>query len=711
MLSDKLKQAIRQAYKAIGENLTHFNPRKQQTLLIAEIAKTLAGEYDKDRKIITIEAGTGTGKSLAYCLGAIPLALSRDKKVCISTATVALQEQLVDKDLPFLKKYAGLNFDFTLVKGRQRYVCRQKLTQAVTTGSGSEPTQVGFTFAEKPDAKDIRTLNSMHKALLDGSWLGDIDSWATNLPHHIWQQVQSDKHSCLKNLSEHTHCPFHKARETMDQAHVLVINHSLLLADLELGGGRILSSPEDTIYIIDEAHHLPKVTRDFSSASITLKGSIEWLTKLRDTGDKMAKLIKSRNAISPALKLGDDCQDLLLEMQKVLNFVEANANVYFLEEESSQGSNFTKKSQNDSQVYRFENGIIPQTLKNWAEDIQSLSKKSLANLNKLYSGLIEAVKDGDTQMYLAEPLLAEAGFMIQRLENLQALWFMYAKTDSDKGAPMARWLERITSKRLDYLLSASPIEVGFTLENMLWSQCEAAVLCSATLRALNSFDHFRFQVGLKNNDGSQYQQVDSPFDYQNNAQLVIANMDNEASAQEFTDEIITKLPRYLEQGSASLVLFSSYWQMNKVAEALRDNSDIEIMVQGELSRQKIIEQHKKRCDDNKISIIFGTQSFSEGLDLPGDYLNNLIITKLPFSVPTSPVEQAQAEYVTAKGGNPFMTLSVPDTSKKLVQACGRLLRNEKDEGVITLLDKRVVTKRYGKQLLDSLPPFSRVFEK
>ncbi|WP_019027864.1 ATP-dependent DNA helicase DinG [Colwellia piezophila] len=710
MLSDKLKQAIRAAYKAIGENLTNFNPRKQQTLLIAEIAKTLAGEYSKDRKIITIEAGTGTGKSLAYCLGAIPLALAKNKKVCISTATVALQEQLVDKDLPFLKKFSGLNFDFTLVKGRQRYVCRQKLTSAVTTGS--EPAQVGFTFAEKPDAKDIRTLNAMHKALLDGTWLGDIDSWKTNLPQHIWQQVQSDKHSCLKNLSEHNHCPFHKARETMDQAHVLVINHSLLLADLELGGGRILSSPEDTFYIIDEAHHLPKVTRDFSSASITLKGSIEWLTKLRETGDKMAKLIKSQSAISPALKLSDDCQDLLMEMQKVLNFIEANANVYFQESnDPSQSNKFTKKSSHDEQVYRFENGIIPQTLKNWAEDLQSLSKKSLAQLNKLYNGLIESVKDGDTQMYLAEPLLAEAGFMLQRLENLQSLWYMYAKTDSEKGAPMARWLERLTAKRQDYLLSASPIEVGFTLEDKLWSKCEGAVLCSATLKALNSFDHFCFQAGLKNNDGSQYQQVDSPFDYQNNAQLIIANMKNEASAPGFTDEVIEKLPKYLEQGNASLVLFSSYWQMNKVAQALRDEHKLEIMVQGEMSRQQIIEQHKKRCDNNKTSIIFGTQSFSEGLDLPGNYLNNLIITKLPFSVPTSPVEQAQAEWITAKGGNPFMTLSVPDTSKKLVQACGRLLRNERDEGVITLLDKRVVTKRYGKQILDSLPPFSRVFEK
>ena len=710
MLTDKLKQIIRQSYKSIGGNLSNFNPRKQQTFLIAEIAKTFAGEYNKDRKIITIEAGTGTGKSLAYCLGAIPLALAKDRKVCISTATVALQEQLVDKDLPFLKKHAGLKFDFALVKGRQRYVCRQKLAQAVTTDSP----QAGFTFAEKPKASDIRTLNAMHKALTDGSWHGDIDSWKDPVPHHIWSQVQSDKHSCLKTLSEHHHCPFHKARETMEQAHVLVVNHSLLLADLELGGGRILSSPDETFYVIDEAHHLPKVTRDHSSATITLRGAIDWLSKLRETGDKMAKLIKSQRAISPALKLSDDCQDLLIEMQKVLTFVDNNASIYFAEtkaKENNINSGFTNK---DEQVYRFDNGIIPKTLKNWAEDCNELSKKSLSNLNKLYSALIEAVKDGDCQMYLAEPVLSEAGFMLQRLENLQALWFMYAKTDSEKAAPMARWIQiqqpTKNSSRQDYLLCASPIEVGFMLEDKLWSQCEGAVLCSATLLALNSFDHFRFQAGLRNNDGSQYQQVTSPFDYKNNAQLVVAKMDNEPSASQFTDELINKLPKYIEQGSSTLVLFSSYWQMEKVAQALRDKHKMKISLQGEHSRQHIIEDHKKRCDSNKNSIIFGTQSFSEGLDLPGDYLNNLIITKLPFSVPTSPVEQAQSEYITAKGGNPFMTLSVPETSKKLVQACGRLLRNEMDEGVITLMDKRVVTKRYGKQLLDSLPPFERVIE-
>ena len=704
VLSDKIKQVIRSSYKAIGENLTNFNPRKQQTFLIAEIAKTLAGDYDKVRKIITIEAGTGTGKSLAYSLGSIPLALSRNKKVCIATATVALQEQLVDKDLPFLKKHSGLDFNFTLAKGRQRYVCRQKLALAV---ANDDSPQAGFTFAEKPQASDIRTLNNMHKALNDNSWPGDIDAWPEPVNHHIWQQIQADKHSCLKHLSDHSHCPFHKARETMEAADVLVVNHSLLLADLELGGGKILPSPEDTFYIIDEAHHLPKVTRDHSSANLTIKGAIDWLGKLQETGDKIAKLVKSNSAISPSVKLADDCQDILLDMQKVLSLIDNNRSLYF---NPSANSNSQFQAQNQTLQYRFENGIIPQTLKNLAEDLTDSSKKCLAHLNKLYNLLMESVKDGDTQMYLAEPLLAESGFMIQRLENFNALWQMYAKTDSEKGAPMARWLEQIEGKRNDYLISGSPIEVGFTLEDMLWSKCEGAVLCSATILALNSFDHFRRQAGLRNDDGSQYQKVDSPFDYQNNAQLVVPKMQYEPSADQFTDELIAKLPEQIKRGKATLVLFSSYWQMDKVVTALREKTKLSILVQGEQSRQKIIETHKALCDKKQDSIIFGTQSFSEGLDLPGDYLTNVIITKLPFSVPSSPVEEAQAEYITAKGGNPFMSISVPETSKKLIQATGRLLRNEKDYGVITLMDRRVVNKRYGKDLLNSLPPFKRVIE-
>lgn len=691
MLSDKIKTTVRQSYKAIGESLENFSPRKQQTLLIAEIAKTLAGEYSKERKIITIEAGTGTGKSLAYSLGAIPLALSRKKKVIISTATVALQEQLVDKDLPFLKEHARLDFNFTLVKGRQRYVCRQKLALACHE---DEEVQAGFSFAQKPKSEDMDQLKAMLTALKDGSWLGDIDSWTSTIPQHIWQQVQCDKHSCLKHLDEHKHCPFHNARESMLMADVLVINHSLLLADLDLGGGKILPEPEDSFYVIDEAHHLPKVTRDHSSASIAIKGAIDWLSKIEVCGDNIAKLVDKRAAIEPSLKLGDYVGDILLDMNKVNEFVTTNAPVYFANEP----------------LVRFEHGIVPKTLKHYAEDLSATSNKALSQINKLYTVLMEAVKEGDVKPYLAESLLAESGFFIQRLENFNALWQMIDKTDHEKAAPLARWLEQIDTKKqqkADVILSASPIEVGFTLEDNLWSKCTGAVLCSATLRALNSFDHFRRQAGLQSNDGTQYLHVDSPFNYQENALLHIPLMRYEPSHDNFTKEICDKLPGILKGESASLVLFSSYWQMEQVAKALRQKHKLSISVQGEHSRQFIIDLHKNRIEKGLSSIVFGTQSFSEGLDLPGKLLTNLVITKLPFAVPTSPVEEAHAEYITAKGGNPFMALSVPETSKKLIQSCGRLLRNEKDSGKITLLDRRVVTKRYGKDLLDSLPPFKR----
>ena len=178
-------------------------------------------------------------------------------------------------------------------------------------------------------------------------------------------------------------------------------------------------------------------------------------------------------------------------------------------------------------------------------------------------------------------------------------------------------------------------------------------------------------------------------------------------------DLIEILPKYLEDNKANLVLFSSYWQMNQVADAL--SSDFikrgwALQVQGESSRAEILKKHKKLVEQKKTSILFGTGSFSEGLDLPGELLENLIITKIPFGVPTSPVEQAHSEYIEKKGGNPFMQITVPDASKKLIQSVGRLLRKERDSGRVTILDRRLVTKRYGQALIDSLPPFKRKIE-
>ncbi|NRD73507.1 ATP-dependent DNA helicase DinG [Shewanella sp. VB17] len=690
MLPADVKTQIRTIYKGISAALPDFRSRREQNYIVAEISKTLAGEYDKQRRIIVVEAGTGIGKSLAYILGSIPLALANKKKVCIATATVALQEQLLHKDLPFFLAQSKLNFTFGLVKGRQRYVCLSKLQLLTGPDDG---TQMAM-WQTKPDNSQIVLLQSLFKQYHEGKWNGERDTLPEQLPDHLWQQIACDKHSCHKQLASHRHCPFHKAREDIDTWDVLIANHSLLFADLELGGGVILPDPEELYYIIDEAHHLPKVARDFSSAQSTLRGAIEWLEKIDKTSSKLQTQIKTNNIIAPVQAMHDHITDLTAQLTLIAHYCDSQ----------------TARFDNQENRFRFEHGKLPEGLLSQAEELATTSTKALKQFNKMQTLLAEAIKDGDIPKQQAEPLLSETGFMLQRLENLQKLWKMMAKVDNAKGAPMARWIELITGKQLDYLFNASPIEVGFMLEKLLWDKAAGVVLCSATLRALNNFDHFTRQVGLSINDGSRFLALDSPFDFKQNATLYLPKMNTEPTDDKYTEELAEQIITLVDGEQATLVLFASYWQMEKVTDLVENKIKTALQIQGTASRQEILTKHKLRCDNNEPSIIFGTGSFSEGLDLPGDYLTNLIITKLPFAVPTSPVEQAHAEYIKIKGGNPFLQLTIPDASRKLIQSCGRLLRKEQDYGRITILDRRLVSKRYGKSLLDALPPFRRVIE-
>ncbi|WP_028768248.1 ATP-dependent DNA helicase DinG [Shewanella fidelis] len=690
MLTADVKTQIRTIYKGISTSLPNFRPRREQNYIVAEISKTLAGEYDKQRRIIVVEAGTGIGKSLAYILGSIPLALASKKKVCIATATVALQEQLLHKDLPFFLQQSGLDFTFGLVKGRQRYVCLSKLEMLVGPDNSSQMAM----WQTKPDQSQVDMLEGLLKDYQDGIWNGERDTLTKPIADHLWQQIACDKHSCHRQLASHRNCPFHKAREDIDTWDVLIANHSLLFADLELGGGVILPEPEDLYYVIDEAHHLPIVARDFSSAQATIRGANDWLEKLTKTTSKLQNQIKSNYIIAPAQSMLDHIGDIAGMLNQVGQFCDAQS----------------AKFDNPENRFRFEHGKLPAALMVLAENLATASNLALKQFNKMVSLLNEAIKDGELPKHQSEALLSETGFMLQRLENLQKLWKMMAKEDSPKGAPMARWIEQLSGKQADYLFNASPIEVGFMLENLLWDKAAGVVLCSATLRALNNFNHFTHQVGLSINDGSRYLALDSPFDFEQNATLFLPKMDCEPTDDKYTDELAKHIVALVEDESASLVLFASYWQMEKVADLVESKIKTGLLIQGTMPRQEILKQHKARCDAGKPSIIFGTGSFSEGLDLPGEYLTNLIITKLPFAVPTSPVEQAHSEYIKIKGGNPFLQLTIPDASRKLVQSCGRLLRKEQDYGRITILDRRLVTKRYGKSLLDALPPFRRVIE-
>ncbi|NVJ54845.1 MAG: ATP-dependent DNA helicase DinG [Vibrionaceae bacterium] len=690
MTASKIQNAVRASYQNLQSQLDNFVPRRAQNYLVAEIVKTLCGEYHKSTRMIVAEAGTGIGKSLSYLMAAIPVALFSNRKVVISTATVALQEQLVNKDLPLYRRITDREFSFILAKGRQRYCCAEKLASA----SGVDGGQLAM-FEQKPKKKDIEQLELMYKKLAQNKWDGDRDSWPKPIKDEIWQMIVSDKHSCNSSMPAHRDCPFQKARSELDKADVVIANHSLVMADADLGGGIILPEPENTIYVFDEAHHLPHVARDHSSAAASLKGAASWLERLNQSVTKFAGMADEKRVSRFRNELQDSVQQLIPSLSQLATRFDP---AHF-----------------EENIYRFENGELPNWLEEEAKELKKLSQKGAQAVAKIADLISERVKDGELSNRLAEPALAELGFYIQRMDNLAQVWNLMAEPTREKGAPLARWLEVSKEREGDFVVNVSPLEVGWQLDQQLWSRCVGAVLVSATMRALNSFSFFCRQAGIseKAEDGVRYLALASPFDYQNQAELLVPKMKYEPQAPQYTDYLIDILPNLIEENKANLVLFSSYWQMNQVSEALSTHfvkRGWALQVQGQESRSEILKKHKTLVQCQKTSVLFGTGSFSEGLDLPGELLENLIITKIPFAVPTSPVEQAHAEYIENRGGNPFMQITVPEASKKMIQSVGRLLRKERDSGRVVILDRRIVTKRYGKALLDSLPPFKRVIE-
>ncbi|NOI58551.1 ATP-dependent DNA helicase DinG [Vibrio coralliilyticus] len=690
MTTSKIQQSIRTSYQNLQSQLDNFVPRRAQNYLVAEIAKSLCGEYHKSTRMIVAEAGTGIGKSLSYLMAAIPVALFNNRKVVISTATVALQEQLINKDLPLYRRLIDREFSFILAKGRQRYCCAEKLAAAC----GADGGQMAM-FDSKPKRKDIEQLELMYKKLAQNKWDGDRDSWPKPISDEIWQSIVSDKHSCNNSMPVHRDCPFQKARSELDKTDVIIANHSLVMADADLGGGVILPEPENTIYVFDEAHHLPHVARDHSSAAASLKGAASWLERLNQSVTKFANLADEKRVGRFRNELQDAVQQLIPSLTQLASRFNAD--------------------QFEDGCYRFENGELPTWLEEESKQLKIVTQKGAQSVAKIADLIAERVKDGELANRLAEPALAELGFYIQRMDNLAQVWNLMAEPQREKGAPLARWLEVASEREGDFVVNVSPLEVGWQLDQQLWSRCIGAVLVSATMRALNSFSFFCRQAGIseKPEDGVRFLALASPFDYQNQAELRVPKMAYEPQAPQFTDSLIERLPELIEEKKANLVLFSSYWQMNQVTDALSSyfiKKGWSLQVQGKESRSEILKKHKTLVQCKKTSILFGTGSFSEGLDLPGDLLENLIITKIPFAVPTSPVEQAHAEYIESKGGNPFMQITVPEASKKMIQSVGRLLRKERDSGTVIILDRRIVTKRYGKALLDSLPPFKRVIE-
>ncbi|MDP5135936.1 ATP-dependent DNA helicase DinG [Rheinheimera baltica] len=678
MLSDSLKHQIRDIHSRIKTTLPLYQPRPGQNLLVAEIAKIVSGSYHRHERIGLIEAGTGTGKSLAYMLAVIPYALSQKKKVVIATATVALQEQLVNKDLPFFQQHSKLLFEFSLVKGRQRYACIERMRQ-----QQKHPEL----FATAADAAFDwqKLLDSWQQRY----WLGDRDTLATPLSEDLWQRIVADPLHCHKTDRRHMNCPFHLARAEVSNADVLVVNHALLLADLA-SGNSILPQAEDSLYVIDEAHHLPDIARDFFAAQAQLSHNSVWLEKAGKTIQQLITLLPA-TVMKELLRFDDSCN----ELNSLLKPVERSI------------AEFKTRWFADKTEYRFTDAALPKLVQQQAEPLAQMSQKALVQLERVQQHLQENISEQKLPLKQSFNLLQDLSHLRHKIEQQQGLWHLYAM-EQEKNVHQARWVE-LNNQSQNVVGHACPLGVANKLEQLLFNDAFAVIMCSATLTALNSFQYIKYDLGLNRFEGVKTLQVTSPFAYAEKGKIVIPKMKTLPTEQAYTDELSTLLPNYLPKDQASLVLFASYWQMQQVAENIRKKG-FSLLVQGEASRQALLQLHAENCKHNRCSILFGTQSFSEGLDLPGKLLTNLVITKLPFAVPTSPLEEALAEAITRKGGNPFLQLTVPATSKKLVQACGRLLRQEQDEGQIIILDRRLVTKSYGTAMLNALPPFQRHIE-
>ena len=298
------------------------------------------------------------------------------------------------------------------------------------------------------------------------------------------------------------------------------------------------------------------------------------------------------------------------------------------------------------------------------------------------------------------------GGLLGRAEGALGLWQEYAVTGEGETPPKARWITLLNSNgQYGFELRCSPILAADILQEYLWSRAAGVIVTSATITALNSFERFILHSGAPRE--ANYKIVASPFNYAN-AVFSVPPMDcDPGDAQAHTLALVEQLPHLLDAREGSLVLFSSRRQMLEVFQgidgALRDL----VLRQGDYSKQEILRRHREIIDAGRGSVIFGLASFAEGVDLPGDYCRHVVIAKIPFAVPDSPLEAALAEWVEAQGRNAFMEISVPDAALRLVQASGRLLRTEQDTGRVTLMDRRILTRRYGRAILDSLPPFRR----
>jgi len=685
MLTTELKTQIRQSFEAAKDSMPDFKIRHAQNKMIAEISKTLSGEYPDSNPIICVEAPTGTGKTMAYLLSAIPIAKAQKKKLIVSSANVALQEQLLNKDIPEVQKDCSVNFEYALVKGRSRYLCVRNLINLVEDSSNENELFDNASLWDKPPVKyQLDQLGEMLEDYSDKKWNGEIDDLEQTPDGSLWSKIACNRFTCTaKNCEFYNDCAFFKARKQITKADVIVANHDLILTDLNTGN-TILPDVSESIYIFDEAHHLNhKALSHFSLSAGTefIKTSIR---QTQGVSDQVCKLTQ-QNAIDIDIKSIDNYLTDLTELFKSLNF--------------------------DGDIHLFEQGVVVDSVQSICQNLFTSVGAIHTQFERLKDVWSDYLKIKIVEKSISDPLNNALGECEQHLSSILMLFSSLLQADESGRPPHSRWIEKtiLANKKTNYIINSAQIDISHNLDQLIWSKVAGAVLTSATLSSLGSFERLNQQLGLIKTE-NQYLRLPSPFNFDQVDFIVADFKNNPTQVYEHTQEVATQLLERIDRNEGSLVLFASNKQMQMVADLVEQKLGCDLFVQGEFSKKLILEKHINLRKQNQGSVIFGLDSFAEGVDLKGDNLTHVVIVKLRFSVPTSPIEKTTQDYLQSQNRNPFMEISLPDASLRLIQACGRLIRTETDTGKITIFDNRLVSKFYGKQLLNALPGYNIIVE-
>jgi ATP-dependent DNA helicase DinG len=668
--------AILEPAGPFAKSFTGYEYRSQQTSMLKAVSEALSNSGH-----LMVEAGTGTGKSLAYLLPAFYWAEKNGERVVISTNTINLQDQLRHNDIPAINQVLGTEFRGAVLKGRRNYLCPRRLYALMRLGPRT------------PD--EMRVLAKILVWMAEGgsgdrneiNLIGDTES-------AIWSHLSSETEDCSPEICSRyggNTCPYFIAREAAEVAHVVIVNHALLLADITTGN-RVI--PEYKYLIIDEAHHLESATtnglsfsvtessfkRSFNELGINSHGYLDNVRSLGRSKLPPEQFARLEHSLQSTTKLARQCSILLTKFFQSMDA-------------------FLAQQREDQPVgpYGQQIRILPstRTLPGWSdveitwENLRQPTLSIVQMIMEISEGLLDYVHD-ETSEDLVIALRSAGRDLHEYANQLDQMIF-------EPDPKMIYWLQ-ISGIGERISMHAAPLEIGHLVEQYLWNEKETVILTSATLTTAGEFHYLRQRL---NGYDADELLLGSPFDYETSTLLYLVNDIPEPQERQAYQHTVERGLIQLCRATRgrTLALFTSYEQLRRTARAISDTlatDGIYVFEQGEgASRHALLETF--RTTDQ--AVLLGTRSFWEGIDVPGSALSVLVIVRLPFDVPSDPIVAARAETYEL----PFDQYTVPEAILRFRQGFGRLIRTKSDRGVVAIFDRRVLTKRYGPAFIDSLP--------